>query len=78
MNDIENDTNEKITVKLTLRSLPMRDCSGQTSPASNRLRQLLKAALRSYGYRCIRVENVMAIEGAPLCLNADEAGDGCS
>lgn len=42
----------KPTFALTLQALP--DPSGV--PVANRLRRLLKAALRSYGFRCITIQ----------------------
>lgn len=50
--------NEGDKVRLTLEALP------GPSPPVNRLRQALKALLRSFGFRCLAVEEVKAPEEA--------------
>jgi hypothetical protein len=59
------------SVKLTLVSAP-----GHAAPTSVRLRRLLKAALRTYGFRCTYVSLAEATEPDGAERQGGEAGKG--
>ena len=44
--------------RLTLEALVFENSSGQKIPASIRLRQILKTMLRSYGFKCVLIEEL--------------------
>jgi hypothetical protein len=52
------DTAPAKMVQLILVSVP-----GSPIPENSRLKQLLKCALRSYGFRCVRVQDLPAEAG---------------
>jgi hypothetical protein len=54
--------NDRPTFRLTLQATPMVDDLGRPVPPIQRLRRLLKFALRVCGLRCVRHEEVKAAE----------------
>ncbi len=56
---------EKYT--LTIESTP------DNVPAINRLRRLLKALIRAYGFRCLEVVEVKPAEPVPVKADGDAA-----